>query len=138
MYEKRAKGFGWHVVSIDGHDIRAIAAELEVAQQVKDKPTLIIAKTFKGHDFPGAASFLVYCLIHACVAVRAIVFEYASRTTHNASKFELDSILNEGISNQDDWHGKALGQKSEAVLQHLLTRVKRCALRILHFIISFL
>lgn len=57
---------------------------------------------------------------------------------HSAySKLELDSILTEGISNQDDWHGKALGQKSEAVLQHLLTRVKRCALRILYFI-SFL
>lgn len=39
---------GWHVLSIDGHDISQIAAALDLASTLKNKPTAIIAETVKG------------------------------------------------------------------------------------------
>jgi len=42
------RAFGWHVLSIDGHDFRQILAAVEEAQRVEDRPTMIIAETVKG------------------------------------------------------------------------------------------
>ncbi len=36
------------MIHIDGHDIEEIIKAFEVAKNVKDKPTCIIAKTIKG------------------------------------------------------------------------------------------
>lgn len=48
-YAARAKAFGWHAIEIDGHDIAAVdAAFAEAALQIK-LPSVIIAKTDKGH-----------------------------------------------------------------------------------------
>ena len=47
-YDKKLDAFGFHVISIDGHDIEAFAAALAEAKTVKGKPTAIIAKTVKG------------------------------------------------------------------------------------------
>ena len=44
----RANAYGWHALSIDGHDVAAIdGAYREAAEQ--DRPTLIVANTVKGH-----------------------------------------------------------------------------------------
>lgn len=40
--------FGWHVVVCDGHDFESIYAALLEADEVKEKPTIIIAETVKG------------------------------------------------------------------------------------------
>lgn len=40
--------FGWHVIHIDGHDMKQIVAAFEEAKQTKGKPTVIIADTVKG------------------------------------------------------------------------------------------
>jgi transketolase len=40
--------FGWHVVVIDGHNIKALIEALDEAEQTEGKPTMIIAKTIKG------------------------------------------------------------------------------------------
>lgn len=40
--------FGWHVIGIDGHDIRQILKALDEAKATKVKPTAIIARTVKG------------------------------------------------------------------------------------------
>ncbi|HBS57841.1 MAG TPA: transketolase, partial [Firmicutes bacterium] len=40
--------FGWHVINIDGHDIRAIFQAVAEACPTKGKPTVIIAGTTKG------------------------------------------------------------------------------------------
>jgi len=40
--------FGWHVISIDGHDVTAIKAALADAKSTKGKPTFIFADTVKG------------------------------------------------------------------------------------------
>ena len=42
------KAFGWHVIEINGHDIKAIVDALNEAEKIKGKPTMIIAHTVKG------------------------------------------------------------------------------------------
>ncbi len=42
------RAFSWHVIEIDGHDIGQIIDALEAADQVKGKPTMIVANTTKG------------------------------------------------------------------------------------------
>ena len=47
-HDKKLEAFGFHVISIDGHDFDAIEAAFAEARGVKGKPTAIIAKTVKG------------------------------------------------------------------------------------------
>jgi len=52
--------FGCHVIEIDGHDIAAIVAALNEAEQTKGVPTAIVARTVKGkgvHFFENKASY---------------------------------------------------------------------------------
>lgn len=46
--DEKFRAFGWHVLSIDGHDMDAIVQALEQAKAVSGKPTVILAKTHKG------------------------------------------------------------------------------------------
>ena len=46
--DEKFRSFGFQVINIDGHDIDEIIKAFEVAKNVKDKPTCIIAKTTKG------------------------------------------------------------------------------------------
>lgn len=46
--DKKFESFGWHVISIDGHNFKEIFKAFEEAKQCKGKPTVIIAKTVKG------------------------------------------------------------------------------------------
>ncbi|WP_372998125.1 transketolase [Lutispora sp.] len=46
--EDKWKVFGWHVITIDGHDLQQIEKAVEDAKNTKGKPTAIIAKTVKG------------------------------------------------------------------------------------------
>ena len=47
-HDKKLEAFGFHVISIDGHDFDAIEAAFNEAKTVKGKPTAIVAKTVKG------------------------------------------------------------------------------------------
>lgn len=40
--------FGWHVIEINGHNMEEILNAYKMAEAIKDKPTIIIAKTVKG------------------------------------------------------------------------------------------
>ncbi len=40
--------FGWHVITIDGHDVAAIKEAIEQAKTVEGKPTVIVCNTVKG------------------------------------------------------------------------------------------
>ncbi len=42
------EAFGWHVIEVDGHNIRHIIDAFEEAKAVYEKPTLIIAHTIPG------------------------------------------------------------------------------------------
>ncbi|MEY8304017.1 transketolase [Anaerosalibacter bizertensis] len=46
--DEKFKAFGWHVISIDGHDFEEIFNAIAEAKKVEGKPTMIIAKTIKG------------------------------------------------------------------------------------------
>jgi transketolase len=45
----KVAAFGWEVITVDGHSIPQIQKALAKAQHIKDKPVMIVAKTFKGH-----------------------------------------------------------------------------------------
>jgi len=50
--KKRFEGFGWHVLSIDGHDRAAVRKAIKRAQKETARPTLICAKTVIGWGSP--------------------------------------------------------------------------------------
>jgi transketolase len=49
---KRFESYGWHVQSVDGHDVAAIGKAIAAAKAVKDKPSLICCKTIIGKGSP--------------------------------------------------------------------------------------
>ena len=49
-HDKKFEAFGFHVITIDGHDFNQIEAAFSEAETVKGQPTVIIAKTTKGKD----------------------------------------------------------------------------------------
>ena len=46
--KEKFEAFGWHAISIDGHDFGQIFDALDAARAETEKPTAIIAKTVKG------------------------------------------------------------------------------------------
>ncbi|MFH1254365.1 MAG: transketolase [bacterium] len=52
-YVNKFQAFGWKTLSIDGHDISQIVDAINIAKSTKKQPTMIIAKTFKGHGLEG-------------------------------------------------------------------------------------
>ena len=45
----RFEAFGWNAIIVDGHDLNALDAAFEQALATTGKPSVLIAKTFKGH-----------------------------------------------------------------------------------------
>lgn len=50
--EARFQAFGWHTLSVDGNDVRAMNAAFDMAKSLKGAPTLIVANTTKGKGSP--------------------------------------------------------------------------------------
>jgi transketolase len=48
VYRSRFEAFGWHAITIDGHDLRQIVSALDGAMDVPDRPSVLIALTQKG------------------------------------------------------------------------------------------
>ncbi len=48
VFRGRAVAFGWHAIEIDGHDVVEIDAAYTEARRI-ERPTLIVARTEKGH-----------------------------------------------------------------------------------------
>jgi transketolase len=44
----RWRGFGWHTITVDGHDVQAILDALDQARTTSGRPTMILARTVKG------------------------------------------------------------------------------------------
>jgi transketolase len=80
IYKARFDAFGWHSIVIDGQDIDAVKKAFTEARNMKDKPTMILAKTHKGAGIPG-------------------------------------------IEDKDNWHGKALGDKTDAAVAAIKARM---------------
>ena len=48
VFVSRAESFGWNALAIDGHDVAAIDRAYRIATE-DDRPTMIVARTEKGH-----------------------------------------------------------------------------------------
>jgi len=81
VYRKRLEAFGFNAIVVDGHDVEELCKAFHEASETKGRPTAIIAKTFKGKNFPS-------------------------------------------IEDQDNWHGKPIGDKSPYVIKHLQSLIK--------------
>jgi transketolase len=81
VYKARFDSFGWNAVIVDGHDVDAIRAAFAQARQTGDRPTALIAKTFKGKGIPG-------------------------------------------VEDADNWHGKALGDKTQSSIDAIQQRIQ--------------
>jgi len=46
--EAKWRAFNWNVLMVDGHNVRRLLESLDEAEQVHDRPTVIIARTTKG------------------------------------------------------------------------------------------
>jgi transketolase len=47
-FAERARGFGWHAIEIDGHDVEAIDRAYAEAVSKEGLPTVVVARTLKG------------------------------------------------------------------------------------------
>ena len=47
-FARKYRAFGWHAITIDGHDLNAILDALAEARATKGQPTMIVARTLKG------------------------------------------------------------------------------------------
>ncbi|XP_059621900.1 transketolase-like protein 2 [Phlebotomus argentipes] len=52
IYRKRLESFGFNALVVDGHDIEELCKAFFEAANTTDRPTAVIAKTFKGKFFP--------------------------------------------------------------------------------------
>ena len=58
--DEKFKAFGWYVFKINGHNMNEIITALNEAEKIKEKPSLILAKTIKGKGvsiFEGKAKY---------------------------------------------------------------------------------
>ena len=56
LFAARATAFGWRPIEIDGHDLEAIDGALAEARGIPDRPTVILARTEKGHGVAAVAN----------------------------------------------------------------------------------
>nr|CAD7602173.1 unnamed protein product [Timema genevievae] len=52
-YKARVEAFGLNSIVVDGHDVKEVVKAFDDAAKTKNKPTAVLAKTFKGKYFPG-------------------------------------------------------------------------------------
>jgi transketolase len=52
VYRARVASFGWEAVVINGHELEEIHAAFRKAQETRDKPFMVIARTVKGKGVP--------------------------------------------------------------------------------------
>lgn len=48
-YAKKFSAFGWHTFTLDGHNTAQILAGLDAAHKMRNRPSVIIARTIKGY-----------------------------------------------------------------------------------------
>ena len=46
--ERKWEAFGWHVLTVNGHDVAEVLTALDAAEHVKGQPSVIVADTVKG------------------------------------------------------------------------------------------
>jgi transketolase len=101
---KRFEAYGWHVVSVDGHDPEAINAAVTAAKAVTDKPSIICCKTVIGFGSPNKSG------THDCHGAALGEDEVALTRKElgwDSAPFEIPTNVYEG------WDAKAAGAAKE-------------------------
>jgi len=101
---KRFESYGWHVQSVDGHDVAAIGKAIEAAKKVTDKPSLICCKTVIGMGSPNKSGS------HDCHGSALGLEEVAATRANigwNHEPFVIPADVYAG------WDAKAKGAKLE-------------------------
>jgi len=57
-YRRRVEAFGFHTMVVDGHSVEELLKAFQEAKSVKNKPSALICKTFKGHGSSDVADKL--------------------------------------------------------------------------------
>jgi len=102
---RRFESYGWHVISVDGHDPEAIDAAILLAKKESDRPSLICCKTVIGFGSPNKSGS------HDCHGA-ALGDEEVALTRKelgwDAAPFEIPADVYEG------WDAKAKGATAES------------------------
>lgn len=101
---KRFESYGWHVQSVDGHDVAAIGKAIEAAKKVTDKPSLICCKTVIGMGSPNKSGS------HDCHG-SALGLEEVAATRANIGWSHEPFVIPADV--YAGWDGKAKGAKAE-------------------------
>jgi transketolase len=102
---RRFEAYGWHVISVDGHDSEAISAAITLAQKETDRPSLICCKTIIGFGSPNKSGS------HDCHGAALGLDEVALTRKElgwTAEPFVIPANVQAG------WDAKAKGAKAEA------------------------
>lgn len=52
-YQMRWESYGWHAIVFEGNNVDEVLRAFHKAEMTKGKPTMLLAKTNKGHGIPG-------------------------------------------------------------------------------------
>jgi transketolase len=102
---RRFEAYGWHVISVDGHDSEAINAAIVLAKKVTDKPSLICCKTIIGYGSPNKSGS------HDCHGAALGLAEVAATREFLGWTHEPFVIPAEVYAG---WNAKTKGEKTEA------------------------
>jgi transketolase len=101
----RFEAYGWHVISVDGHDANAINAAIAEAKSVTDKPSLICCKTIIGYGSPNKSAS------HDCHGA-ALGEEEVALTRKELGWDYEPFVIPEDV--YEGWDAKASGADAEA------------------------
>ena len=101
---KRFEAYGWHVVSVDGHDPDAINAAIEESKKVTDKPSMICCKTIIGFGSPNKSG------THGCHGA-ALGDEEVALTRKELGWEHAPFVIPDDV--YAGWDGKEKGAKAE-------------------------
>ncbi|MDP3009662.1 MAG: transketolase [Methylococcales bacterium] len=102
---RRFEAYGWHVISVDGHDSDAISAAITLAQKETDRPSLICCKTIIGFGSPNKSGS------HDCHGA-ALGLEEVALTRKELGWTAEPFVIPANV--QAGWDAKAKGAKAEA------------------------
>ena len=103
--QKRFESYGWHVQSVDGHDVATIGKAIDAAKNVTDKPSLICCKTIIGKGSPNKSGS------HDCHG-SALGLEEVAATREAIGWNYPPFVIPEDV--YAGWDAKAKGAKLEA------------------------
>jgi transketolase len=102
---RRFEAYGWHVISIDGHDSEAISAAITLAKKETDRPSLICCKTIIGFGSPNKSGS------HDCHGA-ALGLEEVALTRKELGWTAEPFVIPENV--YAGWDAKAKGAQAEA------------------------